>query len=1784
MRLKASVGAVAGIAWLTSAAVIPIPRELDVDSETTCTSTTTEHPTVFVTVPASTQPIVPVVTLTVTPGASDPGSLGLPSSLVTPGLSQPATVPDAGSSTCTTTGVPSLGQGSPTAPVTVTVTQGPSVPKSTVTVPVLTVTLSGPSPASAVTTITIPDLPGQPGSGTTLTVPYGSGPLPSGNPGSGANPGSAGGVTITIPNVPGIPSTGSTITVPNGPGPSPALPGEFTYTIPDIPGVPGSGRTLTIPVGPGPSSDVTVIIPDQTPGPWLPVGTTLTIAVPPEAPTAGVPGSSGSVEEITVTIPEGPDHTATVVLTVTVPPGSGSPEAWSTIITAPVGGASTPVTVTLFPLEPSSPSPGTPTTSCTSSVSLGPNSMFTVTYTVPPEAGLPTGSVGTITVTPDSLSQGEGGQPATITVTAGDTPAVTPGVSGTPPGPFGISVSSVPNVVTYTVPPRGTTPGFTGVITITPGLPWSGAGTTGQAGTVTVAVPGESGSSSTPSGGLSGESTVTVTELPTPGGETPGSSPSGSPGVAVTYTVPGGSTYTVTLTPLATPSSVAPGGYGGAPGETPSIVPPEQSSPATFGGTLTVTDSTGLAPTATFAPVTATIYPSGVSGTGIVFTYTPSTSGFPETSAPEGSDILTVTVAQSSPAQSVPTASAPGYGSGEGGSLIGGSTVTVSPEGGSPVATVPFNGGPGGTLTVTVGPAPSLPGSAGGGEGNQPASIIAGSTVLTISPEGGSPFLTTVPLNGGPGGTLTVTAGPAPSLPAGSVPGYGGDGEGNQPASIIAGSTVLTISPDSGSPSVTTLPLNGGSDILTVTVSPTPLPGSGGGGEGNQPASIAGSTVLTISPDGGSPFLTTLPINGGSDVLTVTAGGSIPVQSSPTGSVPGYGGGADNQPGIVAGSTVLTITPASGPAFVTTLPLNGGSGATLTVVPGDSSPAQSLPTGSPDGYGGGAGSQPGIVAGSTVLTITPESGSPFLTTVPFNGGPAATITVAPGDSSPTQSLPTGSPDGYGGGAGSEPGIVAGSTVLTITPESGSPFVTTVPLNGPSSGAPGSLSGAVTITPGVAPTGTNGIVSPSVITIPLGSGSSIVVTIPATGGPTAPLAGQSGVLTVTEGLPSSAGVGSTNPNLVTITLPSGPPLVVTLPPSGLGSGGSVLTVTGPAATPAPGSPDLTVSEVTLSETIPIGPGQWSTVEFTTEVTLTGSQNAPSGAVLTVSLTPVVLTYTLPGAYGGDASVLTYTTEIPVAPSSSDAGLVTLTVPPSSPASATDAGQAPQVITIWPSATPGTLPTPQLITVWPSGLSNPSGPSTFDTSTTSCTTGLDGSFPEGATPSVITIWPSGVSSDPLGLSATDASSTSCTTSPDGSLPEGATPTVITIWPSGVSSDPLGLSATASSTSCTTGLDGSLPEGATPSVITLWPTQSTDTTCTTFMTSVVPSDPLGESTVCTDEPLATPVLTLPSSSPIPTAPAQSIPVESIPEQSIPLQSIPEEQTIPAQTIPPTETPAEPSEGIPPPQTAVDQNALGAYSFASSLAGYGNPAGGGGYGSPVIPTISPVSTSRPSPTPPTVCGAVGDRGEVTFDFEDLGSPSGSNYSLPSRPIPATYHRFAFSDGFQLAPSRSRYAPSSGTRLLQYNSSYVAQIGLGLLRATPCFSFDFLGIGLGCNSVADPCVFTISGLQFNGETDDVVATKTLEFSACTQNSSCTLSHQLLNSAAALPFRNLTSITIAVTVAGQPQGVWWTDDLQVAWTDNTCAAAACRSVVPNTTPVTRARGLLRWAARRWSSA
>lgn len=136
---------------------------------------------------------------------------------------------------------------------------------------------------------------------------------------------------------------------------------------------------------------------------------------------------------------------------------------------------------------------------------------------------------------------------------------------------------------------------------------------------------------------------------------------------------------------------------------------------------------------------------------------------------------------------------------------------------------------------------------------------------------------------------------------------------------------------------------------------------------------------------------------------------------------------------------------------------------------------------------------------------------------------------------------------------------------------------------------------------------------------------------------------------------------------------------------------------------------------------------------------------------------------------------------------------------------------------------------------------------------------------------------------------------------------------------------------------------------------------------------------------------------------------------------------------------------------------------------------------------------------------------------------------------------------------------------MIQYKPSSVfnesATIDVGPQRFGHCFSFDFRGISLGCDSTDVPCDFTFTGFTYDPNThvETQVASVGVQVPACSQPEKCALLPVTVSN-----FYGITAIRIKVTVNGIEDRGWWADDFVLAWTEDNCDIGACRANVPNT--------------------
>ncbi|KAK4038524.1 hypothetical protein C8A01DRAFT_37504 [Parachaetomium inaequale] len=339
MRLRASLGALAGVVWLTSAAAVP---RLDEVFDSTCSTAAVEATTAVA--PESSCSTTPLEHATTTARTNSTCS-GTSAGQATGPLTTPTPIPKAVTSTDRSSGlrtvtVTKVTVGAPTAELTLptlTLPTLPTVPTPTLpTVPTLTLPTV---PTLTVPTLTLPTVPTLPTIIVTPTVSVVTVTV-------GAPTAELTLPTLTLPTVPTLTlPTVPTLTLPTVPTltvPTITVP---TLTLPTVPTLPTLSATPMVSV-------VTVTVSEDA----STLGSVVAVTAPPilgPTLTATVPQpfQSASTSVLTLTYPDGPSHTATELITITIPQFSWSPELWSTVVTPsaiPSPLASQDLTVTVY--------------------------------------------------------------------------------------------------------------------------------------------------------------------------------------------------------------------------------------------------------------------------------------------------------------------------------------------------------------------------------------------------------------------------------------------------------------------------------------------------------------------------------------------------------------------------------------------------------------------------------------------------------------------------------------------------------------------------------------------------------------------------------------------------------------------------------------------------------------------------------------------------------------------------------------------------------------------------------------------------------------------------------------------------------------------------------------------------------------------------------------------------------------------------------------------------------------------------------------------------------------------------------------------------------------------------------------------------------------------------------------------------------------------------------------------------------------------------------------------
>lgn len=204
------------------------------------------------------------------------------------------------------------------------------------------------------------------------------------------------------------------------------------------------------------------------------------------------------------------------------------------------------------------------------------------------------------------------------------------------------------------------------------------------------------------------------------------------------------------------------------------------------------------------------------------------------------------------------------------------------------------------------------------------------------------------------------------------------------------------------------------------------------------------------------------------------------------------------------------------------------------------------------------------------------------------------------------------------------------------------------------------------------------------------------------------------------------------------------------------------------------------------------------------------------------------------------------------------------------------------------------------------------------------------------------------------------------------------------------------------------------------------------------------------------------------------------------------------------------------------------------------------------------------------TNCGESGNF-TLNFDEETVGGPEKG--ILPIQPVNNPYHHLFYSNGYSYVPDKWEPYPA----ISQPNVAMFMPLGLGLLPNTPFAGTLLKGeLGAGPRASVDaywfnaqagwfgcalngltPCILSITGFRWDYtlKQEVVVAEQNVTIPACYGYINCKLTPVIFNS----DFRGLSGIQFRAETRylGVPQ-MFFMDDLQLSWYNNTCAAGILR--------------------------
>ena len=217
--------------------------------------------------------------------------------------------------------------------------------------------------------------------------------------------------------------------------------------------------------------------------------------------------------------------------------------------------------------------------------------------------------------------------------------------------------------------------------------------------------------------------------------------------------------------------------------------------------------------------------------------------------------------------------------------------------------------------------------------------------------------------------------------------------------------------------------------------------------------------------------------------------------------------------------------------------------------------------------------------------------------------------------------------------------------------------------------------------------------------------------------------------------------------------------------------------------------------------------------------------------------------------------------------------------------------------------------------------------------------------------------------------------------------------------------------------------------------------------------------------------------------------------------------------------------------------------------------------------PTYANSSAAASSTTAAPASSCEDGSAIFTVDFDELPSFSAGPSDVDIPPIFNPYRKLYWEGHFgYVPPPTDPFPPHSPPQLAVYRASgydvnasrdagleLKGEIGAGPRADTNAYWIDVYSAWLGCaDGGPDECTITLNG-YIDGESNANISQNVTQ-PPCPGLKNCLLTQVLFNGG----FRGLTGLQIIATVGGDDVD-YYLDDLQLGWSNNSCAAQLLRS-------------------------